>query len=223
MNKKIVEIKISLKLENYEFLENKISESTAKIIFGKKKYITIISKAAMQLKDKFLKKLEIKKEGNEVIRIPLGWKIELFNETKRILRTNLDLSDDQKIDVFSGKNRPQTMKDSYVLGSLIKNSGVANYALTLPNDMDYLYERDADYFISKIEPIEIFAQKTNINAGFTCLNYFPLKDKFDGDRPLAVWVDWKIKNGDLKGSLVLDEPFKRNGNTAVKIVKQLLK
>ena len=32
------------------------------------------------------------------------------------------------------------MKDSYVLGSLIKNSGVANYALTLPNDMDYLYE-----------------------------------------------------------------------------------
>lgn len=223
VNKKIVEIKISLKLENYEFVENKISESRAKIIFGTNNYIRIITNAATKLKDRFLEKLEIKKEGIDIIQIPLGWKIELFNETKRRLRADLDLSDNQKIDVFSGINRPEVIKNSYVEGSLIENSGVANYVLTLPNDMDYLYDRDLDYLISQIEPIEIFAQKTVINAGFTCLNYFPITDKWDGPRPLAVWIDWKINEGQLRGSLVLDKPFKRDGNTAARIVKQLLK
>ena len=91
INKENIEIKISLKLDNYEFLENKISETTAKIIFGKKDYRTIIIAAATSLKDKFLKQVKIKKSGSCILRIPLGWKIELFNQTSRRLKTSLEL------------------------------------------------------------------------------------------------------------------------------------
>jgi hypothetical protein len=222
INKENIEIKISLKLDNYEFLENKISETTAKIIFGKKDYRAIIIAAATSLKERFLEKAIFKKNDNKITQIPLGWKIELFHDTKRTLRTALDLTLSQKIDILAGTHRPESVKNSNVSGKLILNSGVANYMLILPSDPNEFRNYDLSYFLQKLESIYKYSAKANINAGFTCLNYFPDKNKWDGDRPLAVWIDWTKCGEDLRGRLILDQPFARSGNLAVAALKDIL-
>jgi hypothetical protein len=225
ITQEIIEIKISLKLDNYEFLENKISEETAKIIFGQNDYKDIIIGASKTIKDRFLKKVIIKTSDqipSLITKIPLGWKIELFHKTKRSLNAELKLSLNQKIDILAGTNRPELLKNSSLDGKTILNSGVANYILVLPSDPNKFINKEMKYFLDKLEPIVKFAEKTDINAGFTCLNYFPKDDKWDGDRPLAVWINWAKDLESLKGELILDQPFARNGNAAAEAIKKIL-
>ena len=49
---------------------------------------------------------------------------------------------------------------------------------------------------------------------FACkaLNYRSFEEKWDGNRPLAVQVDWKEINGKLVPRLIYDKPLLVNGN-----------
>ena len=72
-------------------------------------------------------------------------------------------------------------------------------------------------------PIEEYVEH-NGDIYFACkaLNYRSLEDKYDGPRPLAVYVDWKVVDGKLDASLVFDRPLLKNGTDVYLKLKQAL-
>ena len=72
-------------------------------------------------------------------------------------------------------------------------------------------------------PIDTFTN-THPDIFFVCkaLNYRAEKDKWDSDRPLSVYVDWKIVDGKLSGKLVFDHPLRKKGNEIGEKVKKIL-
>lgn len=60
---------------------------------------------------------------------------------------------------------------------------------------------------------------------FACkaLNYRTYHDKYDGDRPLLVYVDWTVVNGKLKLTLVFDNPLNIKGTQVANRLKEALR
>ena len=60
---------------------------------------------------------------------------------------------------------------------------------------------------------------------FACkaLNYRSFVNKFDGDRPLSVYVDWNVVDGKLNPELKYNEPLTTKGNSVCKKLLERLK
>lgn len=204
-----LEFKISFKQQNFEFLENKISSDRAREIFGVE-WQKIITNSIYNIKDKFeSKKLIYKtKQGKtEAGCFTLGWKFELLNVKSGNLSGEIELSKEQIYDVFSGTNLDEDKKNAMIHGKRINNSGIANCILI---DDDYSSIED---MLSKIIRMDNYIDEHD-KLYFACkaLNYRSFKNKFDGNRPLSVYVDWKVVNNKLNGGLVFDEPLLHKGN-----------
>lgn len=215
-----IEIKISVKQLNADFLENKITLERAYQILGNDA-VDIIRKSTISIRDKFEEDSLIyfspagKTEGKTM---KLGWKFELLNKQSGEKSDVLVLTDKQKIEIYSGNSLPEDKRNSKVDGVTIKNSGVANYILNL-EDRDMT----PDECLKKLEPIADFAKKQNIYFACKALNYRYEKGKWDGPRPLAVYVDWFInEDRKLDARLVFDEPLMHNGNEVGEKLKDLI-
>lgn len=224
-NKKNKEFKISIKKSDYSFLENKMSKEKAELFFGLS-WSKIISNASLSIKSLFANNELIKYSNKgKSYTIILGWKIDIFKNTTRKLRVSLNLSNKQKIDVFSGANSSTVKKNALVNGIRITDSGVADYILEVNNENQIL-NLDLNSIINLLKPIASYAINIpNINFGFTALNYISKNDKWDGDRPLAVWVDWKLKNNKLFGKIKFKKPLTKGGtevgDNLVKLLESL--
>lgn len=206
------EFKISIKLSNHEFLENKINSERAEEILGSK-WSNIISKSTLSIKSLFPKnELIIYSKKNKSYTMKLGWKFEIFNNTSRVLKVSPNLTHQQKVEVLSGENLPVDKKNALVNGVKKTNSGVADLILEV-KDENQILNSDLNSIINLIIPISNYAKKmSNMNFGFTALNYRSDKDKWDGDRPLAVWVDWQLRNNKLYGEIKFNKPLVKKGN-----------
>ena len=63
----------------------------------------------------------------------------------------------------------------------------------------------------------------NPTVYFACkaLNYRTYHKKYDGNRPLSVYVDWNVRDGKLDPVLVYDNPLDTKGNeVAAKLIKR---
>ncbi|GAW97412.1 MULTISPECIES: hypothetical protein [Colwellia] len=220
-NDKYREFKISVKQSNADFLENKIKLERAIEIFGSQAQ-TIIKQSILQIKKSFEDEVLInfeKKGRTEAKCITLGWKFELFNKLSGKKSALLNLNKQQKIDVYSGTNLDSSKTNCLVNGTRVVDSGIAEYILeTEPN-----INKPANYYISKLVAIDDYVVNKNIYFACKALNYRASKDKWDGDRPLAVYVDWKVKNDKLTGDLVFSNPLSVKGNQCGKNVQQILK
>ncbi len=209
-DKSEIEIKISVKQPNADFLENKISYERACQIFGNNAS-DIIEKSTLSIKDKFDKDplVYFSSAGKtDSHSIKLGWKFELLNKLSGEKSGMLILTDNQKVEVYSGKNLPEDKRNSKVEGRIIADSGVANYILNLEDG-----EMTADECLNKLQPIAEFAKSQNIYFACKALNYRYDKKKWDGDRPLAVYVHWFIdEEGKLDACLKYEEPLVHTGN-----------
>lgn len=215
------EWKISIKKNNADFLENKIKLERAIEIFGPEAQ-AIIKKSIESIKDRFENTplvYCINYRGTEALSITLGWKFEFVNKPGGDKSGLICLTDDQKIDVFAGTNLSDEKKNSIVDGKTIKDSGVANYFLEI-EDVSGL---DAEAIIGKLVDIENYAKQQNIYFACKALNYRLTHDKWDGDRPLSVYVDWTIKDGKLFGERKYDSPLSKKGNEIGETVRSLLK
>ena len=114
-----------------------------------------------------------------------------------------------------------------VKGKKIKNSGVANY-IYVGNKEEIT---NSQSIMDNLIPINEFIQDpSNMDLYFACkaLNYRTLyekngiKGRYDGNRPLAVYIKWKAENDKLVGTLVFDEPLKHGGNDVYKELKEAL-
>lgn len=213
--------KVSVKQTNADFLENKITYERAKEILGPD-VDQILIKAIEGLKEKFNQvNLVYFDTGDhtEAKSIKLGWKFELVNVLSGNLSGKIDLTKEQKIDVYSGSNLPKEKKDASVGNSIVKESGVANYIMVVnPN-----VQLTVDYCILQMQTIEDYVNGKEIYFACKALNYRATVNKWDGPRSLAVYVDWNIIDGKLHGKLIFDQPLQKKGAEMGEKLQSLLR
>lgn len=215
------EFKISIKQDNAEFLENKMSLERAKEIFGEDAQ-DIIRKSIATVKDNFLNDYLVYIEGarrTEPKCIKLGWKFELLRYDGGKRAGKIVLTREQKLNIYAGTELNEGKRNCWVGDSIIEDSGVANMYVEIGAD-----EVSLKNVLSKMIPIEEFVDSQDSDLCFACkaLNYRAVPDKWDGDRPLAVYVDWKLENRIMTGKIVLNQPLEHKGNEIGEKVQQIL-
>lgn len=215
------EFKISVKQVDADFLENKMCLSRAIEILGKDAQ-NIIKSSVLDVKDDFLNDFLVyfnSFKRTEAECMKMGWKFEFLNKNGGERSGLIHLTDQQKIDVYAGTNLNQDKRNCTVSGETIENSGVANFILNVDDTT-----QEIDFYLNKLEPIESFAKKQDIYFACKALNYRFSKDKWDGNRPLAVYVDWRLDaNKKLTGDIIFDNPLNKKGNEIGENIRNILK
>jgi hypothetical protein len=209
------EFKISLKQFNADFLENKVTKERAQEILGVN-WKKIISLSLKKIRGRFTDRPLIYKSSygkTEKGSITLGWKFELLNKSGGRLSGRLALNRNQIVEVLKGNNLSSSKKNALVNGKSFKNSGVADYILT--SEMDQI--NSVDDILLNLVKIDDFIAETKPNIFFACkaLNYRSLyqpKPKWDGDRPLAVFINWHIFRRKLRYNIDFDHCLEKRGN-----------
>ena len=214
------EFKISFKQKNYDFLENKISYERAEQILGSnasKIIFNSIQKIKSSFEEEYL--IFLDKRGNtDKGSITLGWKFEFLKVLSGKKAGKIELNENQKIDIFSGSNLKTEFKNAVVNDKIIENSGVANFIF-----IDNVKNIDLQKFISNLKEIEIYSKNNEIYFACKALNLRTSKNKWDGDRPLAVYVDWTLdESKKLVSKIVYDKPLEKKGNEIGNNVKKIL-
>lgn len=208
------EIKISYKKNNADFVENKLTIKRAKEIFGdlwKEILINSIKPLIPNFKNSQIYFPE-KKGRVSAGSYTMGWRCDLIKR-KPIkgdsLTAPLVLTKEQKKEIFSGINLDASKKNAKIIDTIVPNSGVANYFLAESTNEDTA-QGIIDSLIL-IDDIDI-----DIDITFRRVNYRSIEDKIDGNRPLAVCVDWK------NNEFIFDHPLEYGAkNDMLKIFKEV--
>lgn len=215
-----IEIKISYKKENADFIENKMSAERAEQLLGSD-WSNIIENSTISISDRFEERMLIYKnkfKRTEKGAITLGWKFELLNKKSGDLSGKLLLTEEQVIDVYAGSNLSGEKRNAMVNGKVIENSGIANYILMNEN------VNSAQDVIDNMMPIKEYVKKyPDIYFACKALNYRTFKGKWDGDRPLSVQVLWNAKENRLVPKLIYDKPLIIKGNEVAGRLLQYMK
>jgi hypothetical protein len=214
------EIKISIKQSDADFLENKISLSRAKEIFGDDTD-AVLKKSILSVKDSFLEDYLIYFNGYKRTKskcIKIGWKFEFVNKHGGKRSGIIQLTEAQKIDIYSGSNLNIEKRNAKVIGDVINESGIANYILVVSK-----YEENLDYYLSELIPINKFAKDKSIYFACKAINYICEGDKWDSNRPLSVYINWFMHNEKLKAEFVFDTPLEIRANVVGLKIKSMLK
>ena len=215
-----VEIKISFKQSNADFLENKTNAERAEQLFGYN-WQSIITDSTQRISDEFYKRPLIYKNSfgrTQAGSITLGWKFEILNVESGALSSELALSFSQLVDVYSGSNLSADKRNASVHGRTITDCGIANYIV-----FEDEYLGSAQDVIDALITIDNYV-RNNSEVYFACkaLNYRTYARKYDGNRPLAVMVRWFVRNGKLAYNLVFDEPLLNGGDDAFDALSEAL-
>lgn len=224
-----IELKISFKQANAEFLENKMKPERAEQVFGSD-WNNIIKNATIKIADKFKDRPVVffnKKGKTEEGCITLGWKFELLNVPSGDLSAIVPLTRKQKLDVYAGTSLRGDKRDSYVNGKQICESGIAN-CIIFSDIAKIVNIQDA---VNSIIDMDDYIDNYAGNIYFACkaLNYRSLYScngriigKYDGNRPLSVYIKWSAYKGHLLGEFVFDEPLLKGGNYAYTHLREAL-
>lgn len=209
---RVREFKISFKQENADFLENKLTAERAELLFGSS-WQHIISNATWSLHRAFASRPLIYKSvyrKTEAGAITLGWKFELLNVGSGRLSGSMPLSRSQVIDAYAGTHLPGDKRHAAVNGQVIPNSGIANFLLF----EDHIFCSPQDVADSLVSVEEYVAKNPQVYFACKALNYRTFRGKYDGDRPLSVYVDWWAEGGRLCSALRFDTPLMQGGDYA---------
>lgn len=210
--KDVKEFKISVKKGNADFLENKMSYERAEEIFGED-VDEILSSSILSIKKEFENQDLVTFNPHKHTKakcIKLGWKFELVNKANGELSGKLNLTTEQKEDVYRGTNLPPEKKDAMVNGKVVNNSGVADL-ITVINPDEPITIKSC---LKTLVPIRQYIEDEGVDIFFACkaLNFRATDHKWDGNRPLAVYVDWYLVNNKLEGKLNFSSPLLHKGD-----------
>ncbi|MCD8401489.1 hypothetical protein [Tenacibaculum finnmarkense] len=214
------EFKISIKQCDADFLENKISLERALEILGCDAQ-NIIQKSIISVRQSFEDDYLVyfdKYKRTESKCFKIGWKFEFINKSGGERSGEMKLTDSQKIDVYSGSNLNINKKNSLVNHNIRENSGIANYILEVENTTENL-----NYYLDKLIPIEQFAVKQDIYFACKAINYRAIPDKWDGNRPLSVYVKWTLNGSEIKAELIMNNPLAIKANEIGENIREILK
>lgn len=105
----------------------------------------------------------------------------------------MQLTQDQIINIYAETNLKGDKRDATVNGKQIPFSGVANHILFENTPVNSTHEA-----INSLISIEDYVD-SHPDVYFACkaLNYGTLREKYDRNKPLAVYVDWSAKTENL--------------------------
>lgn len=205
------EIKISYKKTNAEFLENKANSDRAKMVLGEQ-YKETISNIASDLKvgERTLY------NGNKNSYV-LGYRLDIMNGAATGYAP-VELPQDQLVDVYSGHNLPEAKRHAKIDGRTVQNSGVADYIIVGDNF------KTTQEVVNNMQPIkEYVKQHPKVYVALKAVNYFPDTDKWDGNRPLALHVDWnKNSDGVMEGRINEKIVYETTCNPIVDNLRKIL-
>lgn len=218
-NKELEEFKISVKQSDADFLENKVSLERAEEIFGKQAS-SIIQSSIETIQNDFLDDFLVYfKKGNrtESKCLRIGWKFEFINKHGGKRSGEIQLSDSQKKDIYSGVNLNKDKKNSKVNGVMIPNSGVANFMLEVDSIHNNLY-----YYLDRLADVDRFAVAQKVYFACKAINYRAIKNKWDGNRPLSVYIDWNLVGNKVFARVIMDEPLVKKANEIGLNIRRIL-
>lgn len=216
-SEKTIELKISCKLPTNEFQENKITEVRAKELLGPD-WSNIIKNSSEEILSKFREQELIHYNGRGRTKegfITLGWKCEIASR-KRNLSAPLQMSDQNIRDyIYKGCNQTENKRNAKIYINtdanelqqqipVIPDSGIANCMLV--SDIDDL--TDVQSVIDKLQDIDNY-EIVNHYLIYTANSYRVISGKTDGNRFLAVRVEWSVdnENSTLKPVIKVDFPL----------------
>lgn len=207
-NKEELELKISCKLKGTnEFQENKITAPRAEEILGPD-WRSIIIRTSKKIRYLFENHKNLNNPNgfrrNKKGHIILGWKLEIANK-ERHLSARLELSDQQIKDyIYKGKNLDEGKKNSQVNSKIIENSGVANYILITESEVI----NSTEDVLNQLEDIDDHQIKDHYLI-FTSNGYRIRDNKTDGNRHLAVRIEWQadLRNQEIIPVIKYDSPL----------------
>ncbi|EFU43865.1 hypothetical protein PVOR_01600 [Paenibacillus vortex V453] len=216
-----IELKISFKKENADFLENKMTDIRAIQIFGDA-WQNRIREFVSQIHRKFLSRPIIYKSsyGNtQAGSFTLGWKMELVCRSNGDLSGNAHMTHDETIEVYAGNNLSTEKKDAIVHNRIIYGSGSANCVL----NVDIAYIRTIQDAVDHLQGVFEYTEQ-NPDVYFVCkaLNYRSFQQKWDGDRPLAVFVEWHAIDGRLTPRIIFNNPLQIGGHAVAGLLEESL-
>lgn len=216
------EFKISVKQSNAEFLENKISLERAKEIFGDDAQ-DIIRKSLQSVKKEFLDDYLVcvdRYRRTQEKTIKLGWKFELLRYDGGRRSGVIVLTRDQKLNVYAGTGLSAEKRNCFVGDQIVEDSGIANMYVEINTD-----DVNLEYVLSHMLTIEEFVNNNSSDLYFACkaLNYRSVPDKWDGNRPLAVYVDWVLRENVIYASINMERPLEKKGDEVGNKLKTILK
>jgi len=219
-NKKTCELKLTIKKANADFLENKIRAERAEVIFGPE-WKERVSSYIESIKEKFLTREILYKEGQYNGSITLGWRFEVVNKTNGDLSGKAKFSYEELLEIYSGPKLDDNKRNAKVGDDNNPTllSGVADYIVICTKN----HYKDAQKVINAMEPITKYI-KNHQTVYFVCkaLNYQTFKDKIEGDRSLSVYINWENRNGVLTPEFVFDNPLQKGGKEIRDKLKQTL-
>jgi len=206
-----LELKISCKLHSTnEFQENKFTPTSAENLLGKD-WANIVQKTALNIKEKFYNTKLIGPNGYGRTKEPfvtLGWKLEVTTKSRN-LSSKISLSDKEIQDyVYKGTNQPDEKKHAYVNGEKITDSGIAEFLLI--TELDQI--TSTEDIIRQLIPISDY-KVPDTYLVFTANNYRIPVNKTDGNRYLAVRIEWENINNQLTPFILFDHPLQDNSRS----------
>ncbi|PHS63983.1 MAG: hypothetical protein COB12_08990 [Flavobacterium sp.] len=215
------EFKISIKQTNADFLENKMNIERAIQIFGKNAS-EIIKKSTENIeqsfKDDFLVLFK-KHKRTESKTIKIGWKFELLNKKSGEKSAEIKLTKNQIVDIYAGTNLDENKKNSMINDVKINNSGIANFILFVEDYNNQTLQEIVDLII----PIKDYCKDKKIYFACKAINYRLEKDKWDGNRPLSVFIEWSEIGDNITSKIVFNKPLETKANEIGNNIRDILK
>lgn len=203
-----IELKISVKNINREFMGNKLKKQDAEAYLGPE-WENILIEATTSIRDSFENRVLMYASGDYPTKpnsVTVGWKLEIADRP-RALSVPIPLSDRQIRDyVYKGTNQTADKSDSVVNGHIVPNSGVAEY-LIITSIEDIKTANDVIEQMQLIDDTDI----GDTYFIFTANNYRTDVKKADGSRYLAVRIEWEVDNSKMVPIFHYDCPLQYTG------------
>jgi len=216
-----IELKISVKNINKEFMGNKLKKQDVEAYLGPE-WENILIEATTSIKDSFENRVLMYASGHYPTKpnsVTVGWKLEIADKP-RALSVPIPLTDRQIRDyVYKGTNQTEDKINSVVNGRVVPNSGIADY-LIITSIENIKTANDVVEQMKLIDEVDI----GDTYFIFTANNYRTDVDKADGPRFLAVRIEWEIVDEKMKPIFHYDAPLQYTGEKDMApLVKRALK
>lgn len=201
-------IKISVKKDNAEFFANKLNATVAEDLLGCD-WKNILIKNIKLIQERFTQQKITYFKNNRGVKdafFTLGWKLEIINKSRK-LSVPLILSQEEVIQlIYKGINQPDSKRNAVVFGKVEENSGIAEYLLK----GDINKHQTVESIIKDLKFLDSYTPE-NLHLAFTANNYRFKANKADGDRHLAVSINWEVEEGRLKPNFDFNNPLAFTG------------
>lgn len=203
-----MELKISAKKQNAEFLANKLTSSTASAIFGRDWVEKINNLSIRLMEDEYVQIYQESNRKGEQGIFTLGYRLDLMNTRSGILSSPAITTYEEKLCVLSGRDEygslmSEEKTNPFVNGRQVMGAGIADY-MFCDND----YPTSAQEIYDGLVPVEDYAyQMGDIYCALKAVNYRMSSNKADS-RWFAVSIAWNVdENGILYGYYNTESPL----------------